>query len=164
MVKYFESAEITKIKYASYEGESKPHEGSLELLVMSREINKQLRLRCFIYGSTLDILFNKHARSGDVINVTLSMGNYDYNDPIRLEKAVKNVEQHPEGHYIAKGQILELQPHPTHRDSDQIVLDCGVYIFMRVRKNAGLKIGDYTMARSRLDAHIIGKVEGKHER
>ncbi len=160
MEKYYTRARIARISYSAYEGEEPPHEGSLEILVQKEDTHGHLKLNCFIYGATLFALFERKIKEGDLIEVKLVMSNYDYNNPTRLRGRTREISVDADGFYVAKGQIIDLMPNSAYADSDEAVLDCGVFIFVRIKKDSGLRTGDYTAARSRLDAHLLEVANG----
>ena len=136
-----------------------PGEGSLDLKVSGVG---NLILHCFMDNDTASLFYRKKIIVEDKIPVLFVLSGDYTKVQILREKAKEltwiEMEESFSNHYVAKGEIIKTTTHPEMSDSNQVVLDCGIYVFIRVVKSVPLKIGDYLQMTGRLDAHIVGKV------
>ncbi len=146
--------------------EDAPAEGHITLEVIARA-NTDLKLECFLdYDDAIDFFAKKYV-NGDRIKVELFLLG-DYTRPVKLrgkynsltwiEKSPSLNPAYTSERYIAKGEVLSISPHTSMADSNTALLDCGIYVMVRLAKQLEIKVGDYIQMEGRLDAHIVGKV------
>ncbi len=155
-------------------------EGCIKLKVET--VRGKLDLECFVHSETSAQLYRCQFRNDDEVTVSFDFltSNFDSRG-MPLTLAVSNakrkgIQKNPERadnqlgcdmFYIVEGRIIKLYP-PNNpelaKHYNDVVIDCGIYLHADIPKPLIVKVGDYIKIQGRLDAHIIGKVEGKHER
>ncbi len=61
--------------------------------------------------------------------------------------------------YILTGEILDIFE-SKYEDSYNAIIDCDIYVKLRILKDQNFKIGDYIQAEGRLDAFKVDVAEG----
>lgn len=142
-----------------------PAEGHVTLDVKVDGV--EMSLECFLdYDDAISFYVKKFGK-GDIVSVKLFLGG-DYTKSIMLNNKIKDLRwiEHPpllhpaytSERYVARGEIVEIKPHPEISVNNIIILDCGIFVYTGAVKTAPLKVGDYMQMEGRLDAHIVGKV------
>jgi len=136
---------------------STPSEGSVILFVEGLPVEKRA-IECFIYDD--DVLKFKH---GETIRVELHLLNWAWKNkrPNKKEKEIKYIKKTPVAvnTYILTGEILDIFE-SKYEDSYNAIIDCDIYVKLRILKDQNFKIGDYIQAEGRLDAFKVDVVEG----
>jgi hypothetical protein len=153
--KYLEKALIKEVRIVETPLLSKPHEGTVSLLIIKKDANaiREFSFECFIYGDDA-LKFNKD----ETVSIELILTNWAWKNK-KIEENEQKIEL-SKGTSVLEGKIVDIGK-SKYEDSLTAVVDCGVYIKTRLLKNQNLKISDYIRAEGRLDAHIVDeKQEG----
>lgn len=134
-------------------------EGSVLLRVVNEIISSSLFLDCFI-GYWVE---GNNYKLGETTCVELHLLNWAWKNkiPDKKEKEIKYIKKTPVAvnAYILTGEILDIFE-SKYEDSYNAIIDCDIYVKLRILKDQNFKIGDYIQAEGRLDAFKVDVVEG----
>ena len=161
--KYWSNGVVVGIRLSGRERETDPPgEGSLDLKVNGVDNSV---LHCFMDNDVASLFYRNKVVLGDTVSVLfVSAGDYTKVSALKEKRKELVWIEKPErfsNYYNVSGEIIAITQHPEMSDSNRVILNCGMNILTRVTKLVPLKVGDYIQMEGRLDAHIIGKVEGQ---
>lgn len=154
--KFLEKVLVRRVDLCETPLLSTPSEGSIILSVERLPVEKR-PIECFIYD---DVLKFKH---GETTRVELHLLNWAWKNkrPDKKEKEIEYIKKTPVAvnTYILTGEILDIFE-SKYEDSYNTIIDCDIYVKLRILKDQNFKIGDYIQAEGRLDAFKVDVAEG----
>ena len=155
--KFLEKVLVRRVDLCETPLLSTPSEGDVILSVEGLPVEKR-SIECFIYGD--DVLKFEH---GETTCVELHLLNWAWKNkiPDKKEKEIEYIKKTPVAvnAYILTGEILDIFE-SKYEDSYNAIIDCDIYVKLRILKDQNFKIGDYIQAEGRLDAFKVDVTEG----
>ena len=155
--KFLEKVLVRRVDLCETPLLSTPSEGSVILSVEGLPVEKRF-IECFICDD--DVLKFKQ---GETTRVELHLLNWSWKNKRqdKKEKEIKYIKKTPVAvnAYILTGEILDIFE-SKYEDSHNAIIDCDIYIRLRILKDQNFKIGDYIQAEGRLDAFKVDVMEG----
>ena len=132
---------------------SKPNEADI-ILIVEKLPTENHSFECFVHGEEI-----AKFKKGETAFVLLVLVNWAWMNKKseNNETEIKYIKRTPTAvnSYVLRGKILEIFDDSKYDDSYNAVIDCGIFVKLRLLKDQNFKIGDYLCAEGRLDASIV---------